>query len=224
MTEPILEAENLHKVYKSGKIEVAALRGIRLKIKKSEILCIIGPSGAGKSTLLHLLGGLDEPTEGRVLFEGKDLYGRPEDQRAKIRNQRVGFVFQLYHLLAEFSALENVMLPALMNAASFVQAQERAKGLLNLVGLENRFAHKPAQLSGGQQQRVAIARTLINDPDIVFCDEPTGNLDSQMGGQIIELLGNLNQEQGKTLVIVSHEERIAKMADRIVHIQDGKVV
>lgn len=220
----MLKAENLCKIYKDGKISLEVLKGINLEVKNGEALCIIGPSGAGKSTLLHLLGGLDEPSKGKVFFEGEALYRIPEEERAKIRNERIGFVFQFYHLLPEFSALENVLLPALIDAIAFARAKERAEELLRLVGLEARMDHKPSQLSGGEQQRVAIARTLINDPDIIFCDEPTGNLDSQQGAQIVELLRNLNREQGKTLVIVSHEESIARMANRIVHIRDGKLL
>ena len=220
----MLKAENLYKIYKDGKISLEVLKGINLEVKGGEALCIIGPSGAGKSTLLHLLGGLDEPSKGKVFFEGEELYHIPEEQRAKIRNERIGFVFQFYHLLPEFSALENVLLPALIDRTAFLEAKKRAEELLRLVGLQARMNHKPSQLSGGEQQRVAIARTLINDPDIIFCDEPTGNLDSRQGGQIVELLRNLNQEQGKTLVIVSHEEKIAGMANRIVHIRDGKLL
>jgi lipoprotein-releasing system ATP-binding protein len=220
----MLRAQNLHKVYKSGKIGLEVLKGINLEVREAETLCIIGPSGAGKSTLLHLLGGLDTPSRGEIFFEGQDLYRISEAQRAKIRNERIGFVFQFYHLLPEFNALENVMLPALIDSATFFKAKEKAKGLLQRVGLQDRMHHKPSQLSGGEQQRVAIARTLINDPDIIFCDEPTGNLDSQRGEQIVELLRDLNRYQGKTLVIVSHEEKIAQMANRIIHIRDGKLV
>ncbi|MBL7084900.1 MAG: ABC transporter ATP-binding protein [Candidatus Omnitrophica bacterium] len=220
----MLIAKNLHKVYKDGKIDLEVLKGINLEIKRGEILCIIGPSGAGKSTLLHLLGGLDRPSKGEILFEGKNLYTLAKEKRAQIRNKRIGFVFQFYHLLPEFSALENVMLPALINRSLFFEARSKARELLGLVGLERRTNHKPGQLSGGEQQRVAIARTLINDPDIIFCDEPTGNLDSQSGEQIVKLLAKLNQEKQKTLVIVSHEERIARMANRIVHIRDGRLV
>jgi lipoprotein-releasing system ATP-binding protein len=220
----MLRAQNLYKTYKSGKIGLEVLKGINLEVREAEALCIIGPSGAGKSTLLHLLGGLDTPSRGTVFFEGQDLYRISQAQRAKIRNERIGFVFQFYHLLPEFSALENVMLPALIDSAAFFKAKEKAKNLLQRLGLESRIHHKPSQLSGGEQQRVAIARTLINDPDIIFCDEPTGNLDSQRGEQIVELLRDLNRYQGKTLVIVSHEEKIAQMANRIIHIRDGKLV
>jgi lipoprotein releasing system ATP-binding protein len=220
----ILKAENLYKTYKDGKINLEVLKGIDLEVRKGEALCIIGPSGAGKSTLLHILGGLDEPSKGKVSFEGKGLYRIPEKERAKIRNKKIGFLFQFYHLLPEFSALENVILPALIDGISFSQIKEKAKRLLRVVGLQMRMNHKPAQLSGGEQQRLAIARALINNPDIIFCDEPTGNLDSQCGEQIVQLLRKLNCEQDKTLVIVSHEAKIAKMANRIIHIRDGKLV
>ncbi len=219
----MLRAQDLHKVYQDGKINLEVLKGINLEVNKAEILCIIGPSGAGKSTLLHLLGGLDRPSRGRVLFEGEDLYTLRPEQRARIRNKRIGFVFQFYHLLPEFSALENVFLPVLINAGLPATARQKAKDALELVGLGLRLKHKPTQLSGGEQQRVAIARALINNPDIIFCDEPTGNLDSERGDEIVQLLQGLNQEQQKTLVIVSHEEKIAKLADRIVHIRDGKL-
>ena len=222
--EVLLKAESLYKSYKNGKISLDVLKGVDLEIKKGEIVCIIGPSGAGKSTLIHILGGLDEPSKGKVFFSGEEFYRLPEGQRASLRNRKISFVFQFYHLLPEFSALENVMLPALLDVTSFDQKKEKAKQLLKLVGLQARLTHKPAQLSGGEQQRVAIARTLINDPEIIFCDEPTGNLDSQRGEQVIRLLHSLNQEQAKTLVIVSHEEKIAKMAHRIVHIRDGRLV
>lgn len=220
----ILKAENLYKTYKDGKINLEVLKGIDLEVRKGEALCIIGPSGAGKSTLLHILGGLDEPSKGKVSFEGKELYRISEKERAKIRNKKIGFLFQFYHLLPEFSALENVILPALIDGISFSQIKEKAERLLRVVGLQMRMNHRPAQLSGGEQQRLAIARALINNPDIIFCDEPTGNLDSQCGEQIVHLLHNLNCEQDKTLVIVSHEAKIAKMANRIIHIQDGKLV
>jgi len=220
----MLRAQNLHKVYEDGRINLEVLGGINLEVERAKILCIIGPSGAGKSTLLHLLGGLDRPSKGKVFFEGRDLYAIGQEQRAQIRNRRIGFVFQFYHLLPEFSALENVMLPVLINAGLPAAAQEKAKDVLRLVGLGARLEHKPTQLSGGEQQRVAIARALVNDPDIIFCDEPTGNLDSERGEEIAQLLQGLNQKQEKTLVIVSHEEKIAALADRIVHIRDGRLV
>lgn len=221
---PVIKAEELRKAYKDGKNNLEVLKGITLEVKKGELLCIIGPSGAGKSTLLHLLGGLDRPTQGQVLFERQDLYALSEEARAGIRNKRIGFVFQFYHLLPEFSALENVMLPALINAGANLRTRQRAQELLEAAGLASRINHHPGQLSGGEQQRVAIARALINDPDIIFCDEPTGNLDSECGRQIVTLLRSLNQEQGKTILIASHDENIANVANRIVHIRDGKLV
>lgn len=220
----MLKAEKLYKIYKDGKINLEVLKGVSLELKAGELLCIIGPSGAGKSTLLHVLSGLDKPSKGKVFFEGRNFYGLPDEQTAAIRNKRIGFVFQFYHLLPEFSALENVLLPALIEAVEPLQAKEKAAQLLGMVGLGARMNHKPSQLSGGEQQRVAIARALVNDPDIIFCDEPTGNLDSEQGGEIIKLLRQLNQCQGKTLIIVSHEEKIARMANRVVHIRDGRLV
>lgn len=219
----MLRTENLHKVYKDGKINLQVLNGVNLDVKRGEILCIIGPSGAGKSTLLHLLGGLDSPSLGKVFFEGQDFYSISERQRAQIRNRKIGFVFQFYHLLPEFTALENVMFPALIDRRSFPRAKERAGELLALMGLSDRLKHKPSQLSGGEQQRVAVARALINEPDIIFCDEPTGNLDSSRGTQIMELLLELNKRQGKTMVIVSHEEKFSRVANRVIHIRDGKM-
>jgi ABC-type lipoprotein export system ATPase subunit len=174
----MIRAENLHKSYKDGKIDLEVLKGVGLEVKKGELLSVIGPSGAGKSTLLHILGGLDKPSQGRVLFEEEDLYQLGEKERAGIRNSRIGFVFQFYYLLPEFNALENVLLPALIDKTLFSRAKEKAKDILSLVGLAARINHLPNQLSGGEQQRVAIARTMINNPDIIFCDEPTGNLDS----------------------------------------------
>lgn len=220
----LLSAHNIHKTYRQGREELHVLKGVSLKIGRGKITSVVGPSGAGKSTLLHILGGLDSPDEGQVIFAGLNIYGLNDIRRSRLRNKRIGFVFQFYHLLPEFSALENVILPAVMDATSFLKAKEKAWELLKLVGLAQRTEHKPAQLSGGEQQRVAIARTLINDPDIILCDEPTGNLDSERGQEIVQLLGNLNQQKQKTLIIVSHEERIAQMAHRIVHIRDGKLV
>ncbi len=219
-----IRVEDLHKSYKDGKINLQVLRGINLEVRQGEILCIIGPSGAGKSTLLHLIGGLDKPSKGKVFFDQHDLYALSDDQRAAIRNKRMGFVFQFYHLLSEFSALENVMLPAAIRGVSFSSAQKTAEELLKLVGLKARMIHKPSQLSGGEQQRVAIARTLINDPDMILCDEPTGNLDSERSQGIAQLLQQLSKQQGKTVVIVTHEEKFTKIADRIIHIKDGALI
>ncbi|MFC1704377.1 ABC transporter ATP-binding protein [Candidatus Omnitrophota bacterium] len=221
----ILEAQNLYKIYNSKIRELSVLKGINLEIKRAEALSIVGPSGAGKSTLLHLLGGLDTPTRGAVLLEGVDLCRISDEARSTLRNQKIGFVFQFYHLLPEFSALENIIFPARMKEGTLDKKTllERGKEYLDLVGLGNRWNHRPSELSGGEQQRLAIARALINEPEIIFCDEPTGNLDSQLGSQIIDLLMKLNREKGKTVVIVTHDERIARQATRVLSIKDGEL-
>jgi len=221
----MIEARDIHKTYATGTKKLHVLKSIDVKIERGEFISILGPSGAGKSTLLHILGGLDRPTRGKILFEEIDLYKAGDRQRARIRNKQIGFVFQFYHLLPEFSAVENVLMPALIsgNGLGFKhEADQRASELLDAVGLKSRMAHKPGELSGGEQQRVAIARALVNDPDVLFCDEPTGNLDSEMGEQITQLLSELNKERQLTVVMVTHEEKIARLAGRILHIRDGR--
>lgn len=222
----IIKTEGLYKNYENGMRKLEVLKGIDLEVKRGELLIIQGSSGAGKSTLLHLLGALDEPTQGKVSIDGVDIYKLRDDKRAYIRNTKIGFVFQFYHLLPEFTVLENVILPALINSRSKLKKDDllqEGTRILNLVKLSNRLSHKPHQLSGGELQRVAIARALINNPEIIFCDEPTGNLDSKTGKEICNLLQSLNKEKGKTLVIVTHEEQIAKMSQRIIHIRDGRL-
>ena len=221
MSERLLEAQGLHKVYRNGSSELHVLKGIDLKIERREIISIVGPSGAGKSTLLHLLGGLDNPTSGEVMLKGINLYKLDDDARAKVRNKMIGFVFQFYHLLPEFTALENVALPILIKGGMKKDAFGYANALMEEVGLKERLNHKPSELSGGEHQRVAIARALVNEPEIVFCDEPTGNLDSKTGLEIQELLWKLNRDKGETLVIITHDENIAKQADRIIRMEDG---
>ncbi len=188
-------------------------------------MSLTGPSGAGKSTLLHILGGLDFPTQGKVFIDGEEVQRLNDRKRSALRNTKIGFVFQFYHLLPEFNAIENVMLPAFikdgMSRRSLVE--QKAASLLGQMGMQHRLLHKPKQLSGGEQQRVAIARALMNNPKIILCDEPTGNLDSQSGESIIALLRKLNQEQGQAVVIVTHDLAIAQQAQRCVHIQDGKI-
>jgi len=218
----MLKTIDLHRIYEDGPKSVHAVRGINLEVYKGEILVIIGPSGAGKSTLLHLLGGLDMPSEGSVLLDGIDLYRISDNTRARIRNERIGFVFQLYHLLPGFTALENVMLPAMIGGRKIrLKEQHRAKELLENVGLKERIYHKPMQLSGGEAQRVAIARSLMNNPEIVLCDEPTGNLDSEMSAELCNLICRLSKENNQTFVLVTHEPSLAQKADRILHIKDG---
>ena len=220
----MLEAINLHKSYNHKASALHVLRGVDLKIKDGDFLAIVGPSGAGKLTLLHILGGLDRPSEGKVILDGEEVYALNDQRRAFLRNQKIGFVFQFYHLLPEFSALENVILPSLIKAdmAHRKEAEEKGRILLEKVGLKARVSHRPHELSGGEQQRVAIARALVNDPKIIFCDEPTGNLDSQSGKEIIDLLGELNKKNGQTLVIVTHDEKIATLARGVVHMKDGQ--
>ncbi|MDD4879658.1 MAG: ABC transporter ATP-binding protein [Candidatus Omnitrophica bacterium] len=220
----MIEARALRKVYKNGAKELEVLKGVDLKVGRSEILAVLGPSGAGKSTLLHLLGGLDSPTAGEVLIGGTDIYALGDRERARIRNTKIGFVFQFYHLLPEFDALENVMLPLLIKGEGPAGLRERGAGLLKAIGLEGRMNHRPGQLSGGEQQRVAIARALINAPELLLCDEPTGNLDSESGENIIELLWELNKSRKMTLIIVTHDAQIAKAAQRVLHIRDGRII
>ncbi|MFH1753178.1 MAG: ABC transporter ATP-binding protein [Candidatus Omnitrophota bacterium] len=219
----MLKAHDLCKVYKEGPKDVYALKGINLEARKGEILAIIGPSGAGKSTLLHLLGGLDRPTDGKVFLGGVDLYKLSDRALCRVRNEMVGFVFQFYHLLPELTALENVMLPALIKKDKNRESATRAMRLLETVGLKERALHKPFGLSGGEAQRVAIARALINDPAIVFCDEPTGNLDSEKSVDLQNLIWRLSRESGKTFIVVTHEPSLAERADRILRIKDGVI-
>jgi len=219
----MIEAYDVHKTYSAGTKKLHVLKGINLEIAQAGFVSILGPSGAGKSTLLHILGGLDTPNKGRVSFDGINLATAGDDVRTRIRRDRIGFVFQFYHLLPEFTAVENVLLPACVAGAAGAK-REKAKALLFDMGLAARLGHRPNQLSGGEQQRVAIARALINNPDVLLCDEPTGNLDSQMGESIIRLLQRLNRDKQLTLVIVTHDAEIAGKADRIFHIKDGVLV
>ena len=192
-----------------------------LEIKKGESVALVGPSGAGKSTLLHIIGGIDRPTSGNVFLHDKDFYTLPDRTRARLRNQKIGFVFQFYHLMPEFSALENAMMPALIKTqGSRLRTQGRAGTLLRQFGLGERLHHKPSELSGGEQQRVAIGRALINNPDILLCDEPTGNLDSDMGEEILRILFELNKK-GTAIVVATHDRELAKRADKILEIKDG---
>ncbi|MBU3911656.1 MAG: ABC transporter ATP-binding protein [Candidatus Omnitrophica bacterium] len=240
----MLRVEGVHKIYKTGKRDLRVLRGIDLEIKKSETLTVVGPSGAGKSTLLHIMGGLDRPSKGRVLLDDKELYRLSDKKRAWVRNNRIGFVFQFYHLLPEFTALENVLLPALIWAQGFPRlrsgqarlkaslgfardrqgSKNRAEYLLREFGLGERLRHRPGELSGGEQQRVAIARALINGPELLFCDEPTGNLDSSMGEEILNILFNLNKNNNTTVVVVTHDKEIAKRSSRVIEMRDGKFI
>lgn len=223
VSTPLVRACEVHKTYQLGRQSIHVLRGVSLAIPKGSFIALRGASGAGKSTLLHLLGGLDTPTAGRVEFDGQDLGRLPARRLARFRNRHVGFVFQAYHLLPELDALENVCLPARLARIPVTQAAARARDILQRVGLAHRLHHRPPELSGGEQQRVAIARALINDPPLLLADEPTGNLDSHTGTEIIELLRSLHAERGMTLLIATHDEHVAAAAPRSVELVDGRI-
>jgi putative ABC transport system ATP-binding protein len=222
MSSSILTARNLSKVVPSAEGELTILHNLSLTLNKGDSLAIVGSSGSGKSTLLGLLAGLDLPSAGHVTLAGRDLGSLDEDQRARVRAEHVGFVFQSFQLLDSLNALENVMLP--LELEGHADARERARALLERVGLGKRLSHSPRQLSGGEQQRVAIARAFAADPDVLFADEPTGNLDSHTGERISDLLFELNQERGATLVLVSHDERLAHRCQRLIRLEGGQLV
>ncbi len=224
MNEVILKAENIIKSFQTTKkVKLKVLKGISLKIDKEKITIIVGASGAGKSTLLHLLGGLDRPDSGEVYYDADDIFKLSEDRLAKFRNKNVGFVFQFHHLLPEFTALENVMIPQMISGTALPLAKAKSEDLLKTVGLTERLDHKPAELSGGEQQRVAVARALANDPKIIFADEPTGNLDSVNSEEIHKLILDLKINLGVTFVIVTHNQSLVNLADKIYEIKDGKI-
>jgi putative ABC transport system ATP-binding protein len=219
----MLKVEDLRKVYQNGQIGVEALKGISFKIETGEMVAIMGPSGSGKSTLMHLLGCLDHPTSGRYYLEEKDVSGLNDDQLAEIRNNYIGFVFQEFNLLSRTSILHNVEVPMIYKGIKRKERQETARGLLEKIGLGNRLNHFPNEISGGQKQRVAIARALVNQPFLLLADEPTGNLDTKTGEEIMELFHQLH-DQGHTIIIVTHEESIARHAQHIINLMDGQVV
>ena len=223
MNEPLLSARGLTKTYVMGKRTLEVLRGVDVEIARGDFVALRGASGTGKSTLLHLIGGLDTPNAGEIIFNGQKLSGFSESKLTNFRNRSVGFVFQAYHLLPELTALENVCLPARVARISAGVAQKRATELLTRVGLKDRLDHKSSELSGGEQQRVAIARALINEPVLLLADEPTGNLDSRTGGEIMELLQSLRTEKETTLVIATHDARVAALAPRVIELVDGLV-
>lgn len=225
MSKDIVKVNGICKSYRDSASNLEVLKDINFTVGKGEFLAIQGPSGAGKSTLLHILGGLDNPTTGAVYFEGADIYGLDENERAAFRNRKVGFVFQFFHLLPELTALENVLLPSILRSWwARKKNLEFARQILDRLGLSQRLGHKPQALSGGEQQRVAIARALINRPQLLLCDEPTGNLDSENGENILQLLTELNQSEKITVIMVTHDKDIAKGAGRIIHLKDGILV
>ena len=223
MQEYIVNATGLQKTYNTGLVSVSALRGVDLQVKRGEMVAIMGPSGCGKTTLLNCLSGLDEIDEGRVLIDGTVLHDLPDDARSDYRARSMGFVFQLYNLLPVLTAVENVEMPLLVSGINAGQARRRSMELLDLVGLSDRASHLPAELSGGQRQRVTIARALVNEPSIVWADEPTGDLDSETAGDIMDLMCGLNEENAQTFVLVTHGDEIGARAHRIVRMRDGRI-
>jgi putative ABC transport system ATP-binding protein len=221
--EAILEAHNVKKTYYLGSVPVHALRGVSFDVKPGEFLTIYGPSGSGKSTLLHLLGCLDKPDDGRIILDGQDVLKLNSNELAEVRLKKISFVFQFYNLLPRLSAQQNVELPLVIAGIPEKEAEARAVEMLRLVGVEHRAKHRPYELSGGEQQRVAIARALVNKPKIVFADEPTGNLDTKAGQEIITLMKKLNMENGQTFVVITHDPKIAEVADRMIFLRDGLI-
>jgi putative ABC transport system ATP-binding protein len=223
LEQPAIKFENVWKIYKLGRVEVPALRGLNIEIKRGEHVAIMGPSGSGKSTFLHLAGALDRPTRGRVLIEGRDPSKMSDEELSRLRNELIGFVFQTFNLIPRLTALENVMLPLAIKGVNGEERMRRAKEALEMVGLAHRMNHRPIELSGGEQQRVAIARAIVTSPRIILADEPTGNLDSASAAEVVDLLTRLNRELGVTLVVVTHNPETAAPARRIVRMRDGVV-
>lgn len=222
--EDILILEDVVKIYRMDGVETIALRGISLKVKKGDFIAIMGPSGSGKSTMMHIMGCLDRPTSGKIYFEGRNVSGLSDNELAEIRNRKVGFVFQSFYLLPRYTAIQNVELPLIYQGISPKERREKARMILERMGLSARINHRPTQLSGGEQQRVAIARSLIINPAILFADEPTGNLDSKSSHEIMDLISRLHKEENLTIILVTHERDIAEYAKKIVRMQDGRII
>jgi putative ABC transport system ATP-binding protein len=222
--EPLIVCDNIHKSFLMGKEAVQALRGVTLNVARGEMVCLMGPSGSGKTTLLNIIGGLEEPSRGHVIVDGENVVALSEDRLSELRLTKMGFVFQNYNLLANFTARENVEVPMALAGLSRRERRRRAERLLEQVGLADRARHYPSELSGGQQQRVAIARALANDPPILIGDEVTGELDSETGFEVMGIIAQLNRERGTTIVYVTHDPRMAQFAGRVIQLRDGKIV
>ena len=224
MAEALIKLENVWKTYRLGESDLSVLKGINLEIMPSSFVTIMGPSGSGKSSLMYLLGLLDTPSKGKVSLQGQDTSNFSEDRLAEFRGKKIGFIFQQFNLLQNLTALENVMLPMIFQGISEAKRKEKATQLLESVNLKERMNHKPSEMSGGEQQRIAIARSLVNNPEILIADEPTGNLDSTTGKTVMEILTRLHREQKKTIVVVTHDPNIAHYSQNVIHIQDGQIV
>ena len=224
MKKIVIKLENVWKIYKMGDIEVNALQGLSLDVRDGEFLAIMGPSGSGKSTAVNMIGCLDVPTKGRVILDGHDISKLTESELAQIRGRKIGFIFQQFNLIPTLTALENVALPIVFQSVEREKRTGKATELLKIVELGDRMEHKPTELSGGQQQRVAIARSLANNPEVILADEPTGNLDSNTGEMVMSFLRKLNRKEGKTIIVVTHDNNVARHADRIEFLKDGKII
>ncbi len=222
--DTIIELKDVRKVYRLGDVSIEVLKGINLEINRGEFVVIVGPSGSGKSTLMNQVGILDVPSSGKILLEGKDVSHMDESSLAQLRGKKIGFIFQQFNLISTLTALENVILPTIFQNVSEEERLKKAKILLTQVGLSDRIGHRPNELSGGQQQRVAIARALVNDPEIILADEPTGNLDSASGQQVMDLLAKLHKEEKKTVILITHDIDLVRYAQRVVQIRDGLIV
>lgn len=224
MADALIKLENVWKTYKLGEFPLSVLKGVNLEIMPGSFATIMGPSGSGKSTLMYMLGLLDTPSEGKIYLSGQDTSNFSEDKLAEVRGKKIGFIFQQFNLLQNLTAIENVMLPMIFQGVTESQRREKAKQLLESVNLGKRINHKPSEMSGGEQQRIAIARSLVNNPEILIADEPTGNLDSANGKAVMEILRKLHEDQKKTIVVVTHDPNIAHYSHNIIHIQDGLIV
>ncbi len=224
MTNTIIKLQNVWKIYTMGKVDVPALRGLNLEVKQGEFLAVMGPSGSGKSTAMNMIGALDIPTKGKIFLENRDISQLSESHLAQIRGKKIGFIFQQFNLIPNLSALENIMLPMVFQGITKHERIERATKLLEMVDLADRMKHKPTELSGGEQQRVAIARSLSNSPDVVLADEPTGNLDTKTGEKVLDFLKKLHKDEGKTVVMVTHDRGLANHAQRVELLIDGAIV
>jgi putative ABC transport system ATP-binding protein len=222
--KPIIELKDVWKIYQMGEVQVVALNGLDLAVRKGEFVSIMGPSGSGKSTAMNMIGCLDIPSKGTILLDGKDISKLKESDLAQIRGRKIGFIFQQFNLIPTLSAVENIMLPMIFQGIPKEERLEKARKLLKMVELHDRMDHKPNELSGGQQQRVAIARSLSNDPEVILADEPTGNLDSKTGSTVMDFLKKLHKDEGKTIIMVTHDEDVAKNAERIEYLKDGKII